>query len=117
MWSSQNGKAWSIHESGTSAWLTSLAFGNDSWVITGRDGIVLNSTCEKRPSTILPSIEIDAAIELRWQSEAGLEYWIQVSDGLGVWQDDEGPRIGNGGTMQAFRSRTNERAFFRVVQR
>jgi hypothetical protein len=69
----------------------------------------------KPSGPIVPILEIGEAVELKWQSQVGVNYQVQHSPDMNSWFDDGAPIAGTDSELSALRSKDSERKYYRVA--
>ncbi len=64
---------------------------------------------------IVPDLEIGEAVELKWQSQVGVNYQVQHSPDMKSWSNDGAPIAGTDSELSALRSKDSERRYYRVA--
>jgi sulfatase modifying factor 1 len=84
---------------------------------SGRDsrrGFRVAAAVETQPAPNVPDLVIEDAVELKWQSQVGVNYQVQYSPDMKSWFDDGAPIGGTGSGLSALRSKDSERKYYRV---
>jgi hypothetical protein len=78
-------------------------------------GFRVAAAVEIQPAPIVPDLEIGDAVELKWNSQVGVNYQVQHSPDMKSWFDDGAPIGGTGSELSALRSKDSERKYYRVA--
>jgi photosystem II stability/assembly factor-like uncharacterized protein len=111
--SRDQGNTWSSMESSVSADLRSIAYSNGRWVATGSNGVIL--TLDDSISNLQVDLDIRLSVELRWQSQIGVNYRVYSSTDLKTWSEEGSPIIGDGSVMSKHKTIEGTKRFFRVL--
>jgi hypothetical protein len=111
--SRDQGNTWNSMESSVSADLRSIAYSNGRWVATGNNGVIL--TLDDSISNLQVDLDIRLSVELRWQSQIGVNYRVYSSTDLNTWSEEGSPIIGNGSVISKHKTIEGSKRFFRVL--
>lgn len=95
--STDGGQTWNLQNSGVEINLSGVAYGHGVWVSVGDNGTIISSPeSASGAPPLVPSVQIQQAIELDWQSQDGAVYQVQRSTNMSAWQDIGAPLLGDG---------------------
>ncbi len=95
--STDAGQTWTIENSGLAINLFGIAYGTGIWVAVGNNGTIITSqTLGGGEPPLVPTLQIERAVELGWQSQDGAVYQVQCSTNQSAWQDTGYPILGDG---------------------
>ena len=113
--SSDGGISWDSIDSGVSANLEGIAFGNGFWVAVGQNGVVIRAPEDETPTEDI-ALTIHPAAEIRWLSSASYTYQVKWSFDMIQWFDFGLPITGDGAMHSVFdTTRDNRKKVYRVV--
>lgn len=113
---STDGKVWIQRETGSATNLTTITYGQNTFVAAGENGRIITShTDDPSPALILPELQIAPSVTLKWQSIQGIHYQPESSSDLKTWLPVGSPIPGSGiGISKTFEITTSCR-FFRIT--
>jgi sulfatase modifying factor 1 len=108
-----NGGLGGLFSSSESSMRSSAVLGQNanSWP---HRGFRVAAAVETQPAPNVPDLVIEDVVELKWQSQVGVNYQVQYSPDMKSWFDDGAPIGGTGSGLSALRSKDSERKYYRV---
>jgi photosystem II stability/assembly factor-like uncharacterized protein len=95
--STDSGGTWTLLNSGTTINLFGVAYGTGMWVAVGNNGTIITSQAVGGGEPpLVPTVQIQRAVEISWQSQAEAVYQVQYSTNMTNWQDIGASMVGDG---------------------
>jgi hypothetical protein len=95
--SADAGRTWALQNSGITIDLSGVTYGNGMWIAVGNNGTIITSQASGGGEPpLVPSLQIQRAVELDWQSQDAAVYQVQCSTNQSAWQDTGYPILGDG---------------------
>ncbi|MES2467613.1 MAG: hypothetical protein V4675_09960 [Verrucomicrobiota bacterium] len=115
---SVDGITWTERESGTTDDLSSVAFGNNTFVAVGYGGrITTSSAVTPSPALAVPALTVVPSVTIKWASQSGRWYEVETSPNMTTWTKTEDLIPGSGQEMTRSFDQTGAQKFFRVAAR